>query len=514
MTSQKTILMSIGTDRTPTRRDIFATPRLSLRQKNRGETMDFSEYGAVDALGLAALIAARKVSPREVMDAAIARAQGVNPKINAIVFADYDGGRDAVRSKARKGMFAGVPMLLKDMRANVVGWPTRSGSRYVPAIPATFESTIVTRFKAAGLIPIGKTNVPEFGILPTTESKLYGAARNPWNLAHSTGGSSGGSAAAVAAGIVPIAHATDGGGSIRIPASACGLVGLKSTRGRITQGPEAADATSGLSMDGVVTKSVRDTAAALDAVCGIDYGDPYFAPPPEGSYLEGIKRKGKRLRIAVSTRMMNGVAHDPQVTAAVKNTAKLCESLGHHVEETDPPIDAGALIGAFSTIWAANVAYSLTLLQQQTGIAPSLDVVEGLTMGLYELGRHVTAVQQTMARQTMMRAGRQIAAWHETYDVWLTATLGRAPMKLGTIDIDETDLQKGFAPNFGYVPFTSMQNATGTPGINLPLNWSAEGLPLGVQFTARAGGEMTLLKLAAELEKAAPWAHRYSQMRI
>ena len=476
--------------------------------------MGFREYASYDALGLAALIKTKKVKPSEVMDAAIAMAESLNAKLNAIVFSDYEGARSAAKGRIPRGAFSGVPMLLKDMRANVVGWPTRSGSRYVPATPATRESNTVTRFKAAGLIPFAKTNVPEFGVLPTTECKLYGPARNPWNLTHSTGGSSGGSAAAVAAGIVPIAHATDGGGSIRIPASACGLVGLKATRGRVSQGPEAGDATSGLSIDGVVTKSVRDTAAALDALCGIDYGDPYFAPPPEGSYLEGIKRKPKRLRIAMSTKMMNGTPHDPEVTAAVKKTAKLCESLGHVVEETDPPIDAGGLVGAFSTIWSANVAYTLGMLQSMTGIAPSLDVVEGLTLGLYEMGKHVSAVQLTEARQAMMHAGRKIAAWHEIYDVWLTATLGRPPMKLGTLDIDETDVRKGFLPNFGYVPFTSMQNATGTPGINVPLHWSKEGLPLGVQFTARAGGEMTLLKLAAELERAQPWSHRYSEVRI
>ncbi len=476
--------------------------------------MSFSEYSKCDALGLAQMIARKRVSVGEVMDEAIARAEALNPKLNAIIFRAYDQARAAAKGKPGKGPFAGVPMLLKDMRANVVGWPNRSGSRFVPATPSTYESTLVTRFKAAGLIPFGKTNVPEFGILPTTECKLYGPAHNPWNLAHSPGGSSGGSAAAVAAGIVPIAHATDGGGSIRIPASACGLVGLKVSRGRLTQGPGAADATGGLSVDGVVTKSVRDTAAALDATCGPDYGDPYFAPPPEGSYLEGIKRKPKRLRIAVSTKMLNGTAHDPEVTAAVKNTAKLCESLGHIVEETDPPIDGGGLVNAFSTIWCSNVVYTLDTLAQQTGRKVSLDVVEGLTLALYELGQRVSAAEFIVARQTMTSAGRQIAAWHETYDVWLTATLGRPPMKLGTIDIDETDVLKGFAPNFGYVPFTSMQNSTGTPGINLPLNWSKDGLPLGVQFTARIGGEMTLLKLAAELEKASPWAHRYASMRI
>ena len=476
--------------------------------------MALAEYAKFDALGLAQAIAKKKFTAREVMDEAIARAERLNPKLNAIVFNAYDEARAAASRKPGKAPFAGVPMLLKDMRANVKGWPNRSGSRYVPATPSTFESTLVTRFKAAGLIPFGKTNVPEFGILPTTECKLYGPAHNPWNIAHSPGGSSGGSAAAVAAGIVPIAHATDGGGSIRIPASACGLVGLKVSRGRITQGPGAADATGGLSVDGFVTKSVRDTAAALDATCAPDYGDPYFALPPEGNYVEGIKRKTKRLRIAVSTKMLNGTEHDPEVTDAVRKTAKLCASLGHEVEESDPPIDASALVNAFSTVWCANVAYTLDALHMQTGIKPSLDVVEGLTLGLYELGKRTGAAEFIAARGAMTTAGRVFAAWHDRYDVWLTATLGRPPMKLGTIDIDETDVLKGFAPNFGYVPFTSMQNSAGTPGINLPLNWSKDGLPIGVQFTARTGGEMTLLKLAAELEKASPWAHRYASIRI
>jgi amidase len=476
--------------------------------------MRFPEYGKYDALGLAQAIAKKKVSAREVMEEAVAHAEALNPKLNAIVFMAADEARAAAKGKQGKGVFAGVPMLLKDMRANVAGWPNRSGSRYVPATPSKFESTLVTRFKTAGLIPFGKTNVPEFGILPTTECKLYGPAHNPWDLERSPGGSSGGSAAAVAAGIVPIAHATDGGGSIRIPASACGLVGLKVSRGRLTQGPGAADATGGLSVDGFVTRSVRDTAGALDATCAPDYGDPYFALPPEGSYLEGIRRKTKRLRIAVSNKMMNGHEHDPEVTAAIKRTAKLCESLGHIVEIKDPPVDAGALIGAFSTVWCANVAFTLDTLAAQTGVKPSLDVVEGLTLGLYEMGKRVGAAEFIAARSVMTAAGRMFAAWHETYDVWLTATLGRPPMKLGSIDIDETDVQKGFMPNYGYVPFTSMQNSAGTPGISLPLNWSKEGLPIGVQFTARTGGEMTLLKLAAELEKAAPWADRYAKIRI
>ena len=321
--------------------------------------MAFAEYDTFDALGLASLIAKKKLSAREAVDEAIARAQALNPRLNAIVFEAFDRARDAAKAKLPKGPFTGVPTLLKDMRAGAVGMPTRNGSRFMPAVPADHDSTLVARYRAAGLIPLGKTNVPEFGILPTTESKLYGPAHNPWNLDHSTGGSSGGSACAVAAGIVPIAHATDGGGSIRIPAACCGLVGLKVSRGRITQGPDFADATSGLSVDNVVSRSVRDTAAALDATCGLDYGDPYTAPPPEGSYLEGIKRKTKRLRIAVSYKALNGKPLHPDVVAAVKKTAKLCESLGHIVEEKSPPLDPAILTPAFMTLWAASAMSSL-----------------------------------------------------------------------------------------------------------------------------------------------------------
>ena len=475
--------------------------------------MAFAEYDRYDALGLAGLIAKKKISAREAVDEAIARAERLNPKLNAIVFADYERARDTAKGKLPKGPFAGVPILLKDMRAGAKGMPTRNGSRYMPKILADHDSTLVARYRAAGLIPLGKTNVPEFGILPTTESKLYGPARNPWNLDHSTGGSSGGSACAVAAGIVPIAHATDGGGSIRIPAACCGLVGLKVSRGRITQGPDFADSTSGLSVDNVVSKSVRDTAAALDASCGLDFGDPYVAPSPEGSYLDGIKRKTKRLRIAVCYKALNGKDLHPDSVAAVKKTAKLCESLGHIVEEKAPPLDPGTLTPAFMTLWAANVAYALEGLARATGIPPSTDVVEGLTFGLYEAGKRIPAVEMMAAKKSMDRAARAMVQFHDTYDVWLNATLGAPPIKLGVINVDEQNPPLAFAPILDYVPYTAMQNATGQPAIQLPLNTNKAGLPIGVQFVARYGGEMTLLKLAAELEKAAPWADRRPNLK-
>jgi amidase len=476
--------------------------------------MAFAEYADYDALGLAGLVRNRDVTALEVCDTAIARAEALNPKLNAIVFTAFERARDAAKTASLDGLFAGVPTLLKDMRGGCTGMPTRSGSRLVPPVPADHDCTLVARYKSAGLIPLGKTNVPEFGILPTTESKLYGAAHNPWNLAHTPGGSSGGSAAAVAAGIVPIAHATDGGGSIRIPASCCGLVGLKVSRGRITQGPDASDSTSGLSVDHVVTRSVRDCAAALDISCAPDPGDPYFALPAPGFYRDAIERKPKRLKIALSLKGLNGRAFDPQVTAAVEKTAKLCESLGHRVEEAAPPLDHEQMTLAFMTVWADNTAYGVETLSRLTGVKPSLEVIEGLTLGLYEAGRQITAVQHIAMMQTFHRAARTMAKFHESYDLWLTPTLGAPPLRLGIVDVDETNVQKAFEPLFGYVPFTAMQNATGQPAINVPLHWSAEGLPLGVQFVARTGDETTLLQLAAELEAAAPWAKRYKDIRL
>src|SRR5580692_6490455 len=291
--------------------------------------MAFAEYGNYDGMGLAELVAARKISAAELMDEAIGRAEALNGKLNAVIFKDYDRARAAAANSSSTGKFSGVPFLLKDIFGMAEGMPTRQAARFIPPIPWFQDSTLVARFKAAGLIPFGKTNVPEFGLVPTTESKLYGTAHNPWNLERSTGGSSGGSAAAVAAGIVPLAHANDGGGSIRIPASCCGLVGLKPTRARMTFAPDTGDIVDGLAIDHVVSRSVRDSAAALDATAGGIEGDPYWAPPAPASYLEAIKRKPKRLMIAVSTKKLDGTPLHPDCVAAVKAAAKLCSELGH-----------------------------------------------------------------------------------------------------------------------------------------------------------------------------------------
>ncbi len=476
--------------------------------------MAISEYGNLDALGLASLVAQRDVKPAELLEEAISRAEALNPKLNAIIYKDYDNARAAANSALPKGAFTGVPFLLKDIMAFSTTMPTRQGSAFLPAIAWFHDSVLTTRFKEAGLVAFGKTNVPEFGLVATTESKLYGPAHNPWNLDHSTGGSSGGSAAAVAAGILPMAHANDGGGSIRIPASCNGLVGLKPTRGRVSQGPDLGESVDGLAIDLVVSKSVRDTAAALDAVSGPVQGDPYWEPPKPKSYLETMKVPPKKLRIGFATKKLDGGAIHPDCVAAVEHAAKLCRDLGHEVEEASPALDQAILIPAFLALWGANLAAGIDTIAMLMGQTPSADKFEGTTWGLYEAGKSVSASQYLMAKATLQAAGRQAARFHETYDIWLTPTLGKPPVTLGTFDMTERDPAKSFGAQIDYVPFTAMQNATGQPAINLPLFWNTDNLPIGTQFVSRFGDEETLLKLAGQIEAAAPWWNRYKTVKV
>jgi amidase len=351
-------------------------------------------------------------------------------------------------------------------------------------------------------------------MLPTTEPRLYGAARNPFDLERSTGGSSGGSAAAVAAGVVPIAHANDGGGSIRIPASCCGLVGLKPTRGRITVGAELGDAVDGLAVDGVLTRSVRDSAAALDAIAGNVPGDPYWAPPAPRSWLSVLNEKPRRLRVAFSSRKLDGSAMHPDCEDAVHYAAKLCEDLGHIIEEAGQQFDLSVLVPSFIAIWSANLTAAVDFVARATGETPVPGMFEGMTWGMYETGKRVTASEYLLAKDALQRASREAAKFHESHDVWLMPTLGTPPMRNGQFDIDERDIYKGFLPLFHYVPFTAFQNVTGQPAINLPLYWNAEGLPIGVQFAGAFGDETTLFQLARQLEEAAPWAGHYAHVKV
>jgi amidase len=476
--------------------------------------MEFSEYRSLDGLGLAELVRHRDVSPSELVEAAIARAEAVNPDLNFLVYRDFARARAAAACARTDGLFAGVPFLLKDILAFSQGMPTRQGARFIPAIPFPHDSLLTQRFKAAGLIALGKTNVPEFGLLPTTESRLYGPARNPFDLERSTGGSSGGSAAAVAAGVVPLAHANDGGGSIRIPASCCGLVGLKPTRARVTLAPDLGEAVDGLAVDFVVSRSVRDSAAALDVAAGNVQGDPYWAPPAPRSWLAASAEKPRKLRIAFSLRKIDGGALHPDCQAAVESAARLCTDLGHTVEEASPHFDVSLLVPSFLALWTANLAAAIDYTARVTAQTPSPELFEGLTWGMYEAGKRVAASDYLLAKAALQQASRRAATFHEQFDLWLTSTLGTPPIRLGTFDIDERDIMKGFLPLFDYVPFTALQNVTGQPAINLPFYWNDDGLPIGVQFAAPFGDEATLLQLATELERAAPWAHHYAQTKV
>lgn len=470
--------------------------------------MPILDYASYDATGLADLVRNRAVTPLELVDTAIGMIEKHDPALNAVVWTMFDRARDTARHASSDGVFAGVPFLLKDILGGMAGVPTRDGSRINPGVPATHNSELVNRFLKSGLIPLGKTNVPEFGLVATTESQLYGPARNPWNLAHSTGGSSGGSAAAVASGMVPVAHANDGGGSIRIPASCCGLVGLKPTRGRNPLGPDLGDMFGGLIHEHIVSRSVRDTAAMLDVTAGPDLGDPYWAPPAPPSFIAAARVPPEGLRIAVTRTLTDGRPLHPDCLAAVDAAAALCTDLGHHVEESMPAVSAEAMTIPFFTVWASGAAMQIDALIAQHGGAADLDHLEGLTLGLYQMAQQISGAQYMAAHAAFQQASRTVARWHQNYDYWLTPTLGGPPMALGTMDLGQTDPMAAYAPVMDYTPFTPIQNCGGQPAISLPLHWNGDGLPIGVQFAGRFGDDAGLLALAMQLEAAAPWQHR------
>jgi amidase len=469
------------------------------------------DYSAHDGLALAALVRDGKVRAEELVEAAAERIEKFNPKLNAVVHKTYDAARAKAKTK-HHGPFGGVPFLLKDIGGAQKGVPTRQGSAFLPDMPSPHDSYLTEKFEASGLVSLGKTNVPEFGLVPVTESTLYGPARNPWNPSHTPGGSSGGSAAAVAAGIVPLAHANDGGGSIRIPAACCGLVGLKPTRGRISLGPDLGEIGGGLVNEGVVSRTVRDTAAALDATAGYMPGDPHIAPLPPMPYAKAVHESPGRLRIAFATKDLSGRPFPAEIQAAVLHAARLAEAQGHHIVEASPPIHIETLSMAFMPIWASGVAMLLDGMAMLTGKEPRQQDFQGLSWSTYQMGKTITAAQYQMCWFQMHAAARQVAQWHQSYDLWLTPVLGSAPAKISQFNMQETDIQKAWAPIIDYVPFTAMQNATGQPAISLPLFWNSDDLPIGVQFVGRFGEEHTLLSLAGQLEKAQPWIERKPQI--
>ncbi len=463
------------------------------------------DYDQFDGLGLADLVRRGEVTPGELLDDAIARLEAVNPALNAVTATLYDQARAGISGGVPGGPFAGVPFLLKDIGVLLAGTATTNGSRLFASFTADHDSEMVRRYKAAGLVIFGKTNTPEFGLSASTEPQLFGPTHNPWRLDHSPGGSSGGAAAAVAGGIVPMAHGSDGGGSIRMPASCCGLFGLKPTRGRTPSGPDLGESVAGLSIGHAITRTVRDSAALLDAVAGPDIGDPYHAPVPEGPFLGEVGAPPGRLRIAVSTASPRGDPVHSDCVAAVEDAAGLCADLGHEVSEAAPDLDAERLDDALLKIWSANTHNIVRAGERALGRAAQPGELEAVSRGLAERGAALSAGEYVAAVQTMHRQARRAAAFFTDHDILLTPVLAAPPVALGVMDMNSDDLDGYLARMGAYMPFTSLFNATGQPAMSVPLYWNDEGLPIGTQFAAGFGAEATLFRLAAQLEEARPW---------
>ena len=468
----------------------------------------FAEYVEYDGLGLAELIRSGQVSVLEVLEAAIGRIEKLNPSLNAVVTKVYDEARGEARALDPGAPFAGVPFLLKDLGGAQAGVPLSAGSRFFAHAPAPADAEIVRRHKRAGLMILGRTNTPEFGLNASTEPVLFGPTRNPYDRSRSSGGSSGGSAAAVAARMVALAHASDGGGSIRIPASCCGLFGLKTTRNRNTYAPYAGEGMAGFSVEHVVTRSVRDSAAALDATAGPAPGDPYYAPPPARPFLDEVGTAPGRLRIALATTTFNGAAVHPDCVAAAEQAARLCEDLGHEVEEAAPAYDTETLDAYFNRIFAVGAAANVTLRARALGKELDAAGFERITWAQVELGRRVGAPDYVMMLNRLHGISREIARFFETYDLLLTPTLGEPPVELGVLDMMSDDLAAYSERLWRFTPFTYPFNVTGQPAMSVPLSWNEAGLPIGVHFVGRYGDEATLFRIAAQLEEANPWADR------
>jgi amidase len=467
-----------------------------------------SDLAWIDATELAELITRGALSPREAVDAAIARIESLNPAVNAVIRPMYEEARRVADGPLPHGPFRGVPFLLKDLTAAYAGVPMSSGSRWLSNYVPPRDTELVARLKRAGLVVVGKTNTPELGLPPTTEPVAFGRCKNPWNLEHHTGGSSGGSAVAVATGMVPMAHANDGGGSIRIPASCNGVFGLKPTRARNPLGPDVGDVMNGLVCEHAVTRSVRDSARLLDATSGPDVGDPYLAPPPARPFAEEVGADPGRLRVALTVTPFHGGELHPDCVEAARAAARLCEELGHHVEEAAPALDGAATSQHFLRVYSAGTSQQLKEWAEIIGRPPGDDDIEPLTRAFAALGESITAGDYLVSVGYLQRLTRTVARFMADYDVWLTPTLGEPPLKLGELD-PQPDVPTWSMLRAGaYVPFTPLCNVTGQPAMSVPLHWNGAGLPIGTHFIGRYGDEATLFRLASQLEAARPWRDR------
>jgi amidase len=486
-------------------------------------------YAGYDGLGLAELVRRKEFSPTELVEEAIRRIEAHNPRINAVVLEMFDRARAAARAGPPAGPFQGVPFLVKDLQSNVEGVPTGSGNRLLRRIPAPRDSEMVRRWRRAGVVIVGKSNTPEFGLTPYTESATFGPARNPWDPSRTPGGSSGGSGAAVAARLVPMASGGDGGGSIRIPASACGLFGLKPTRGRTPTGPDIGESWRGFAVEHVLTRSVRDSAAMLDATAGPDTGAPYVIPPPERPYLEEVGRPPGRLRIAFTGAPMLGKRVEPEVLQGLEAAVRLLGELGHEMVEAAPRVDGETFSLAFLTVLAGEVRADIEWAARLAGKRPSVADFDVTSYGVGLFGKVLSAADYARAARELQLSGREVGRFFEGFDLLLTPTLSRLPVRIGELQPRPAEralfralarLRAGWvldllgvirplaAQTFEFIPWTPVFNVTGQPAMSVPLHWSASGLPVGMHLVGRFGDEATLFRLAGQLEQARPWAGR------
>jgi amidase len=485
------------------------------------------EYDRYDALGLAELVRRREVTPAELLEEAISRTERINPALNAVISTFYERARRQAAGDPGSGPFAGVPFLLKDLLHALAGVPLSSGSTALRSWTPDRNSELVDRFLAAGLIPFGKTNTPEFGLLAVTEPEAFGPTHNPWDLTRTPGGSSGGAGAAVAAGLVPMASAGDGGGSIRIPAAACGLFGLRPSRGRTPSGPRFGEVWEGAVSDLCVSRSVRDSAALLDAVEGAAEGDPFVAAPPARPYVEEVGADPGILRIAFSTRSAIGPV-DPEYVAAVHRTAALLEDLGHRVEEAEPEVDGEAVAHCYLTLYFGQVAADLRLLDRERG-AGARRQTEAATRTLGLIGEALPAAEYVDQHRAWNGFARAVGVFERRHDLYLTPTIAGPPVRIGELAPRPADrmamrlaealhagrlvrasgmVRRMAIQNLARTPFTQLANLTGRPAMSVPVEWGEGGLPIGMHFMAAWGGEDVLLRLASQLEEARPWSER------
>jgi len=476
--------------------------------------LPLAEYGECDGLALAALIRNGDVGVSDVLEAAIAAIDRLNPELNAVTLTMAGQAEAAVAAGLPDGPYTGVPFLLKDLSPTVADVATSAGSRFFGGATKPYDTELVRRWKRAGLVMLGKTNTPECGSSGSTEPVATGPTHNPWRLGHTPGGSSGGSAAAVAAGIVPAAHASDGGGSIRGPASCCGLVGLKPTRGRNTLAPDAGEAWQGFVSEHVVSRSVRDSAALLDATAGYCPGDPHIAPPPSRPFLEEVRTPPGRLRIGAALSGVAGKTFHPDAAAATAQAARLLADLGHEVEEVSPEYDWQLLLDAFMIFFAAGVGRAIEEHAQISGKVPGPDLIERNNLWLWEQSKRIGCTDYLRAISQVNTISRQFARFFATHDLWLTPTMAEPPPAHGYLHADVDDVPEFFRRLWQFNPINWVYNANGHPAITLPLHCNAAGLPIGVMLGGRFGDEAVLFRVAGQLEEALPWRNRHPPVSI